>query len=65
MPGIDYYKALEDICKVLLNNTNIDIETVKNIAMPRITVSMHDLVNRSHKSILQLLSLIESRNAEG
>jgi len=59
------YEALKDICKVLLDNINIVIESMKNLANTRIAVSMHTVVSGGYKSILQFLSLIESRDSEG
>ena len=62
-PEVNDYETLEDICRVVLDNTNI--EAMKKMAVPRIAVSMHDLVKKAYQSILQLLSLIDSRDAEG
>ena len=58
--------SFEGICEALLGNrSNVDITTVGKMALARIAVSMHDVVNGGYKSILQLLSLIESRDSEG
>jgi len=57
------YESLDYICRALLEATNT--ETVKHMVVARTAVSMHDLVEKDYKSILQLLSLIESRDAEG
>jgi len=59
------YKSLDYICRALLENANI--ETMKKMAVARIAsaVSMHYLVEKGYKSILQLLSLMELRDAEG
>ena len=60
------YELLEDICEALLDGkSNVDIKTSGQMATARIAASMHDLVNKSYRSILQLLSLIESYDAEG
>ena len=63
--GVSGYQSLEGVYRVLLDNTNIDIEAMKKLAMTRIAVSMHDLVKKGYKSILQLLSLIDSCDPEG
>jgi len=62
---IAHYKPLDYICRVLLDNANT--ETTKMMAMACVAsaVSMHDLVNKGYKSILQLFSLIEARDLEG
>jgi len=60
---IDEYGSLEDICRVILDHANI--ETMEKMAMTRIAVSMHDLVEKGYKAILQLLSLMNSRDSEG
>ena len=59
------------ICRVLLDKTSrANIETVQMIrSMPedrrRIATSMQELVEKDYKSLLVLLSLIGSRDAEG
>ena len=62
---IDEYESLEDICRVLLDATNIDIEAMKKMNMTCIAVSMHHLADKGYKSVLQLLSFAGSRDAEG
>jgi len=49
---IDGYGSLEGICRVLLENVNIDIEAMKKMDIARIAGSMHDLVKKDFKSIL-------------
>jgi len=63
--AIGGYESLEGVCRVLLDNMTIDVETTKKVTVGHIAVSMHDIVKKGYKSILQLLSLIESRDAEG
>jgi len=64
--GIHDCGSFEGICEALLGSkSNVDITTVGKMSMARIAVSMQDLVNGGYKSILQLLSLIESRDANG
>jgi len=64
--GIYDYGSLDYICEAFLDNrSNMDIKTPGRMAMDCITVRMHDIVNKGYKSILQLLSLIESRDPEG
>jgi len=62
---IDGYESLEGICRVLLDNMDIDFGALKMVAMTRIAVSMHNVVYGGYKSILQLLSLIDSHDIEG
>jgi len=65
------YEAWNDIFKALLDKaSSANIKTVKNIrpkpgAPQSIATSMHEIVRKDCKSILQLLSLIESRDTEG
>jgi len=60
------YRSFDDICEALLDNrSNTDIKIVGNMAGELIAVRMHDVVNKGYKSILQLLSLTGSRDAEG
>ena len=59
------YRVLECICRVLLEGVKIDIEAMKKMNIAHIVGTIHDLVKKGYKSILQLLSLAESRDAEG
>ena len=61
----DGYGLFEGICRVLLDDSNVDIEAMKKMDITRIAGSMHNLVEKGFKSVLQLLSLTESRDAEG
>jgi len=61
---IDYYTQLDDSCRSILDGMNVKTNW-ENMTRARTAVSMHDVVNGGYKSILQLLSLIESRDAEG
>jgi len=65
------YKSWNYICKTLLDKASpANIEEVKKIrakpgARQWITGSMHELVNKEYKPLLVLLSLMDSRDAEG
>jgi len=65
------YGAWNDIFKALLDKaSSANVKTVKNIrpkpgAPQSVATSMHEIVRKNYKSILQLLSLIESRDAKG
>jgi len=64
------YESWNCICKALLDKASrANIDTVKKIQPnPRaqyIAASMHDLVEKDYRSILVLLSVMESRDPEG
>jgi len=66
--NLDIYncESLDYICEALLGNrSNADIKNMGKMAGELIAVSMHDVVKGGYKSILQLLSVIESCDAEG
>jgi len=65
------HESLNYICKALLNKASrANIENVRKVrpklgARQWIATSMHELVKKEYKSLLVLLSLMESRGAEG